>query len=126
MNSIILSQLSIATINVLKTLGALAIAAVLLYIVLVLVRVVGNKLEIKSYQRYVDKCTKEGTAPLPYTDFVERRAKGEKILWQRTAPNEIVADNTRETAAQQTEDNQQATNSEATPSCSTNKDEHDE
>ena len=78
-----IGNLSDGAWTLLKTLGAVALAAVVLYVVLVLVRVAGNKLEAKSYQRYVEKCRNEGTAPLSYQDYVERRAKGEKVLWCR-------------------------------------------
>ena len=66
----------------LKMIGAVVAAAVLLYLVLLVTRHGGNALEKKKYDKYVEeyKALEHPNLPmLSYEEFVERRAKGEKI-----------------------------------------------
>ena len=83
MEILLISQNLDKALPLLKTLGAVAGAAILLYLILLFVRVVGNKLERKRYQAYCQKCESQGTTPISYEEYVSRRAKGEKVLWQR-------------------------------------------
>ena len=66
----------------LKMIGAVIAAAILLYLVLLLSRHGGSALERKKYDKYVEDYNKLSNPNLPlltYEEFVERRAKGEKV-----------------------------------------------
>lgn len=66
----------------LKMIGAVVAAAILLYLVLLVTRHGGSALEKKKYDKYVEeyKALEHPNLPmLSYEEFVERRAKGEKI-----------------------------------------------
>ena len=66
----------------LKMIGAVIAAAILLYLVLLLSRHGGSALERKKYDKYVEDYNKLSNPNLPlltYDEFVERRAKGEKV-----------------------------------------------
>lgn len=83
MSASITENFSNGGITLLKTLGAVAGAAVLLYLLLLLIKVVGNRLEKKTYELYIKKCEKEGIAPISFEEFYAKRASGEKVLWKR-------------------------------------------
>ena len=87
-------------ISLLKTLGAVAGAAVLLYLLLLLIKLVGNKLEKKTYDLYKKKCEKEGTVPISYEEFYAKRASGEKVLWKRGENAPTITISTETTTAQ--------------------------
>ncbi len=66
----------------LKMIGTVITAAILLYLVLLVTRHGGSALEKKKYDKYVEeyKALEHPNLPmLSYEEFVERRAKGEKI-----------------------------------------------
>lgn len=71
-----------------KVLGAVAIGAVLLYVVLILTRKIGVYLEHKKYLSYCQfyrqqHNTDEGM--LQEADFVAQRAEGKVIVWKRNS-----------------------------------------
>ena len=79
----IADNMSEGGVKLLKTMAILIAAAVLLYVVLVLVRILGGKLERKTYDRYVDKCKMNGIEPVTYEEYYKRRSEGQRVLWKR-------------------------------------------
>lgn len=86
----------------LKMLAGVVVAAVLLYLVLILSRVLGTKIEEKKYENYCEKYRAEHGGEdgmLSKADFIETRAKGNAVIWRRqdqtniSIENESVPDN---------------------------------
>ena len=80
------SNIGEGAIVALKMLGGVAVAAVLLYLVLILSRVLGTKIEEKKYQAYCDKYRQEhGSEEGMQTkeEYIETRAKAGAVVWKR-------------------------------------------
>ena len=87
------SNLSEGGIVALKMVAGVVAAAVLLYLVLVLSRVLGVRIEDKKYRAYCDKYrTEHGTEEgmLSRNDFITRRAEGKAIVWRREDEAPVV------------------------------------
>ena len=77
----------------LKMLAGVVVAAVLLYLVLVLSRVLGTKIEEKKYENYCEKYRAEHgdeEGMLSKADFIETRAKGNAVIWRRQDQTNIA------------------------------------
>ena len=87
METILLANnISQGAIVALKMMGGVAAAAVLLYLVLVLTKVLGGKLEQKKYEKYCETYRQEHgneDGMLTKEAFVEERAKGNAVVWRR-------------------------------------------
>ena len=80
------NNLSEGAVVALKMMAGVVIAAVLLYLVLVLSRVLGTKLEHKKYLSYCEKYVQEHGSEegmLSEKDYIETRASGNAVVWKR-------------------------------------------
>jgi len=101
MKYMILSNLSEGAIVALKMVGGVLAATVLLYLVLILSRRLGMRIEENKYKAYCDKYRSEhGTEEgmLSKEDFVETRAAGNAVVWKRSDHTpKVMAGKTPET-----------------------------
>ena len=93
------NNLTEGAIIALKMMAGVLIAAVLLYLVLILSRVLGTKLEEKKYEKYCEKYRAEHgneDGMLSKEDYIETRAKGNAVIWRRqdTQPDDTSASDT--------------------------------
>ena len=107
------SNLGEGAIVALKMLGGVAVATVLLYLVLILSRVLGTKIEDKKYQAYCDKYRQEhGSEEGMQTkeEYIETRAKAGAVVWTRDDKSpKVIA----ELPAEETPTDEQETTSPA-------------
>ena len=85
-NVLLGSNISEGAIVALKMMGGVAAAAVLLYLVLVLSRVLGTKIEEKKYLSYCEKYRAEHESDegmLSKEQYIETRAKAGAVVWKR-------------------------------------------
>lgn len=88
----------------LKTVGGVVLACILLYMVIILGRVLGNRIEVKKHQRYLDKYKEEHgscDSALSLEEFIRDRAEGKRIVWKKNTqadePNAAIHDDVNDT-----------------------------
>lgn len=71
----------------LKMVGAVVAAAVILWLVMILARYLGNRIERRKYDEYVKSYTQDHPdqeGMIDFNQFVAMRAAGEKVVYSRT------------------------------------------
>lgn len=85
-------NLSEGAIVALKMMAGVVVAAVLLYLVIILSRVLGTKIEHAKYRKYCEKYVAEHGSEdemLSEQDYIETRAKGNAVVWRRQDAQKI-------------------------------------